>query len=303
MAGDGSYVTSSTPPAEIYGHIVWLAWQIETAATSFTSTFQTLFEVLKPSYGTVAERASFLRSLLVQPGGLASTAATKHSEVSQLLQKMAGFATEVNAAAAQVQKYSAAGSQILVDANQLLGRLESDLVTLREASDEAYKKWRDYTISAVSTSVPILILSFGALWPLAVGLGLGLGVAAGLQRKAYEDLMGQIRGKDIEVQQKTQLVTDLRALNTRMPEMVASVSTFQTDLAKIESVWVDIGGNLNYIATNYTDAQLADLTFVVQIAKILDAQQKWHNLGDTAQQFVQNSLVPYSYANFGSALP
>jgi hypothetical protein len=302
IASDGSYLTSSTPPMELYGHVIWLALQIENAASTFTATFKTLNDILNPSVGTAAERASYLRALLTGPGGLASTAATMRSHVSELLRKMAAFALKVDDAAAEVEQYTSNDSKILADANKLLGQLKSDLDTLRSLADEAMQKWRDYTISAVTTSVGITIISAGMLWPVGAALGVGLGVAAAKERQAYDSLISQIAGKEVEVQKKTQLVTDLTGLNAEMPEMVASLSNFKSGLQTIEGVWVDIGGNLNYIATNYTDDQLANLVFVIQIAKILDAQRKWQNISDTAQQFTQHSLVSYSRSSFGTPL-
>ena len=303
IASDGSYLTSSAPPTELYGHVIWLALQIENAAFTFTSTFESLSDVLKPSVGTPAERASYLRALLTGPGGLTSTAATMYSRTSELSRKMAAFELKVADAAFQVGQYSSSDSQILADANKLLGRLSDDLNDLNFQSDEAMREWRDYTISAVTTSVGITIISAGFLWPVAAGLGVGLGVAAAKAREKYDSIRSQIDGKGAEVQQKTVLVTDLVGLNTQMPQMVASVSNFQTSLQTIEGVWVDIGGNLNYIATAYSVDQLADLAWVIQACKIVEANNAWHNISVTAQQFTQNSLVGYTRSSFGAPLP
>ena len=101
---------------------------------------------------------------------------------------------------------------------------------------------------------------------------------------------------------KTQLQTDLRGLHTAIPGLVSSVSDFKAKLSEIEGVWVNIGGNLSYIASNYTDAQLSNLPWVTQATKVIDAQNKWQSISDTAKDFTQHSLVSYNSGDFGSSL-
>ncbi len=119
----------------------------------------------------------------------------------------------------------------------------------------------------------------------------------------YNSLMGQVHGKEADVLKKTQLTTDLRGLNTSIPGLVSSVSDFKTKLSEIEGVWINIGGNLGYIASNYTDAQLSNLPWVTQATKVLDAQTKWQTISESAKDFTQHSLVSYSSSEFGSSLP
>ncbi len=164
LAVDGTYLTSVTPPDPMYGHIVWLAGQIENAASTFTSTFSILRDVLSPSAGTATERAENLRALLTGPGGLASTADDMHQKAATLSSKLALFDGDLGTAAKGIMDYSAQDSQIMKAADDLLGKLTKDIEDLRKSADEAYTEWRNYTIAAVTTSIGITILSFGMLW-------------------------------------------------------------------------------------------------------------------------------------------
>lgn len=304
IASDGNYLLTATPPTEIYGHIVWLAMQIENAASTFDNTFAVLQELLSPSGGTPAERADNLRNILTGDGGLTSTAADMRDRTGTLSSKLATFDGKVNEAATAIMEYSGGSSKILADANQLLGQLQSDIKTMRKAAEEAHTAWRNYTIAAVTTSVGITILSGGMLWFVGLGLGIGLGVAAAKEMALYNKLVSQIAGKEADVTRKTQLVTDLGGLNTQMPGLVAAVSDFKTRMEEVEGVWTDIGGNLAYIASNYTDEQLSNYSWVIQTTKILDAQKKWQAICDTAQQFTQHSLVSYDTSlSFGQPIP
>ncbi len=293
IADDGKYLFTQTPPEEIYGHIAWLAIQIENAASTFDNTFAVLQDLLSPSAGTPAERADNLRAILTGDGGLTSTASAMGDRTATLSSKLATFDGKVNEASSAILEYSGGSSQILADANKLLGQLKSDIDTMQKAADAAHTAWRNYTIAAVTTSVGITILSGGLLWFVGLGLGIGLGVAAAKEMTLYNSLTNQIAGKEADVKQKTHLVTDLTGLNKQMPDLVSAVSEFKTRMEEVEGVWTDIGGNLAYIASNYTDEQLSNYSWVVQTTKILDAQKKWEAIAATAQQFTQHSLVSY----------
>jgi hypothetical protein len=293
IAENPGYLLTPTAPPEIYGNIVWLASQIENAASTFTFTFQGLSEVLDPSAGTPAQRAANLTTILTGQGGLTSTAADMQTKTTALLGKLATFETSIGAANTQLVTYTSAESQIVADANQIVAQDKVDRDSFQSSADDALKKWRDYTIAAVATSVGIMIITGGALWPLAVGLGAGLGAAAAYERGQYNDFMAKVQGEDEDISKKNRLLVDLAGLNTAIAPVASSLQTFDTALQSVEGVWSDIQLNLNYIATNYGVDQLSDLSWVMQTMDILDAEKKWQAISDTAQQFTQNSLVSY----------
>ena len=303
IATDGAYLTTPKPPDPIYGHIIWLALQIENAASTFDSTFGVLQSLLSPSAGTPAERAANLRILLNDPtAGLVALAADMHAKAADLSKKLASFDLELQTAADGIMTYSSQTSTIMTEADNLLGTYAQDVKELTDKANQAYTEWRNYTIAAVTASIGITILSFGLLWFVGLGVGIGLGVAAATQMKLYNSLMSQVRQKEADILKKTQLTTDLRGLNKSMPDLVTSISDFKTKLSEIEGVWVNIGGNLGYIASNYTDEQLSSLPWVIQATKILDAQTKWRSISDTTKDFTQHSLVSYGSGEFGAPL-
>jgi len=298
-----NYLTSATPPTEIYGHIVWLANQIQNAASTFSFTLAALGQLLGPAGGTEKQRADNLRMVLTGPGGLASTAEDMKIKTQALITKMIAFDTTFSAANDNIVKYSGSSSDIMQKANDLIGQYTTDIQTNQDAADAAYKQWRDYTIAAVTTSVGIMILSAGLLWPVAVGLGVGLGVAAANARASYNSLMDTVARLQGEKQLKVNLVSDLKGLNSNVALVSPAMSEFRQNLQIILGVWTDVSMNLAYITNNYTDSQLADLTWVMQSMKILDAQNKWQEISKTTQQFTQHSLVSYDFSTtFGSKI-
>jgi hypothetical protein len=303
ILNDPNYLNGVTPPKEIYAHIVWLANQIYNASTTYTFTFSALQQLL--SVGSPEERAANLKMVLVGEGGLVSTATDMKTKTNLLLSKLLTFDSDITAANDIVKTYVGQGSAIIGTAEKIIGSTTANINdVLRPAADKAYKAWRDYTISAVTTSVGLMVLSAGMLFPVALGLGIGLGVAASLQRKAYDDLLEEISVANVDIQKKTRLVSDLKGFNTSMNLVAPALSTFKTNLEIIEGVWVGIGANLSFIANNFGVDQLSSYPWVMQAMKIGDAQAKWQAIGATAQQFTGNALVSYNFGTkWGEQIP
>jgi hypothetical protein len=300
---DPGYLNTPTAPTEIYAHIVWLANQIYNTSTTFQYTLANLAPLL--SMGTPDQRAENLKAILIGQGGLVSSAETMKALTQDLLKKLMEFDSKIAEANEQVQKYAGQGSTLVDTANQIIGSTRNDIDNvLQPSADAAYKAWRDYTISAVTTSVGIMVLSAGMLWPLAVGLGVGLGVAAAKQREAYNDLMNQIGAAEENIRLKTRLVADLTGFNQRIGQVAPALASFKTNLEIVEGVWVGMSSNLAYIANNYSVDQLSSLPWVNQAMKIGDATAKWQAIGTTSQEFTANALVSYDFSSrWGARIP
>jgi len=287
------YLQTATPPAEVYAHIIWLANQIYNTATSFSFTLAQLQQLL--AIGTPQQRADNLKAILIGPGGLVSMADDMRQKTNALSSKLLTFGGKFEEANAQVQQYTGSQSDVLKAANKLIGDLNYQITNvLQPAADAALKEWRDYTISAVTTSVGLLIISCGLLWPVSVGLAIGLGVAAAKAREAYNGLCDQIGAANQDIQRKTLLVTDLTGFNVAINQVAPSMKDFSTNLGIIEGVWVDIGANLAFICNNYTVDQLSSYPWVTQAMRIGDATAKWAAIGSVTQDFTQHSLVSYN---------
>jgi hypothetical protein len=297
------YLQTTSPPDEVYAHIIWLANQIYNAANSFSYTLAQLQAFL--ATGTPQQRADNLKAILIGPGGLVSTADDMRQKTNALSTKLLSFGGKFGEANDQLQKYTGSQSQVLKDANDLIGSINDTINNvLRPAADEALKQWRDYTIAAVTTSVGVTVLSAGLLLPVAVGLAAGLGVAATKARDAYNTVCDQIDAANQDIKRKSLLVTDLQGFNVGINQVAPAMAEFNTNLGVIESVWVDIGSNLAFICNNYTVEQLSNYSWVMQAMKIGDATAKWNAIGNVTQDFTQHALVNYDAStSFGQKLP
>jgi hypothetical protein len=112
-ATGGKYLLSKDPPNEIYAHIIWLAMQIQGAASTFNHTFGSVKEVLSPSVGTKEERAGYLKDMLIGKGGLVSTAEEMKKKTAALLSKLATFDGKITEANNRVITFTGQQSVIL----------------------------------------------------------------------------------------------------------------------------------------------------------------------------------------------
>lgn len=302
-----NYLSQKEPPAEIYGHIIWLASQIQNTAGTFSFTYKQLATVLSPAIEPdPTARYNNLKEILTGPGGLQVSAKVMSERCNVLLKKLIKFERDITPIMDSIGTYVTGQDSLIAEANHLVGELRVQLSELQNVANDTYKKWKILTITAIVSSILIAILSilsFGLLLPLAIAVGGGLGIAAEVMRAKYNGLMKQISQKNVEIQKKLRLVNDLTSLNTIMPDLNNSLGSFNHSLQSIQGVWLGVDTSLSYIFNNYSVEQLSDINFIMQAFKVLDAQQKWADIAETSKQFTQNSMISFSNkTNFGQEI-
>jgi hypothetical protein len=313
---DSNYLLKDEPPTEIYAHMIWMAMQLQGAASTYTNTLDGIKDLLDPSMGTKETRAGYLKEILIGKGGLVSVAEDMKKKTNALRDKVRLFGGQISDANDELVRYTSQQSDIVKAANDAIAEIKRTIDELKIKSDAADKAWRDFTIAAVAASVGLAILSclclvlapftFGTTAAVSVGLGLGavaaataLGIAAENQRKEYNRLCGEMKIAEGKQQQKVLLVSDLTALNRQIALVGGGMSDFNNNLSVIEGIWLDIAGKLTYICSNYTPDKLSDYVWIQQAMKINDAQKKWQTISEITTEFTQNSLVSYKQETFG----
>jgi hypothetical protein len=319
LRADPDYVLKAEPPTEIYAHIIWLAMQIQGAASTYTNTFDSFRVLLDPKTGTKEERANYLRDVLLGEGGLVSVAEDVKKKTTALRDKLSSFSGKISDANGELVQYTSQQSKIMKTAEDAIAEIKKTIEELTTKSEAAEKAWRDFTIAAAVASVGLAILSclclilapftFGTTAAVAGGLAVGavaaataLGIAAENQRKEYKRLLGEIDKEKGKKDQKTLLVTDLTALNRQVTLVGTGMTDFSTNLAVIEGIWLDIAGKLTYLCSNYKPEQLSSYTWIVQATRLNDATLKWQEISQITTEFTQNSLVKYQPKKFGDAV-
>ena len=304
LTSNPAILESTTPPTQLYTNIVWTAYQIYNAAVTFNQTLGAFMQLLNPNNcGTPTECGQALAAILTGPGGLQSTAVSATATVNQLITAMSTFNTSMAGPNATIQQYTASSSTFYTDAVNAAGQDASDVIAFQQDADAAYKAWKDYTISAVSVSVGLVVISGGLLWPAAAVAAGVLGHDAVEARDNYNKYCAERDAASEDQQKKQQLITDLGGLNSAVGNVGTAAANFVTTLAQVAAAWVTIGQDLAYIVHTYTPEQLSKYSWVNQALKCEDATNDWQTIATAAQAYTQNSLVPFTAHTFGQPLP
>lgn len=284
-----NYVSGPTPPAEIYAHCIWLAGQINNVASTYHYTYRNLSDIYTRS---PQKNAAAMREIISGDGGMLAQAKQMKQYTNDLQNKLSTFQSKFATAEQGVQTYFDNDLNVLNAAIADIKTDENDIATLKAKAKEAHEEWEKYTIAATTTSVGVMVLSAGLLWPVAAGLGGGLGAAAADEMSLYNKYMGEIANDQADLKKKNQLVLDLTSFNTSVANVSTLTQKFATDLATIEGVWLDQNQQLTNII-NLDDAILGNLSELVEKRDIAQACNDWKTIATNTENFITKCLVTY----------
>jgi hypothetical protein len=304
LANDPTILQSATAPTPIYTHIVWFATKLYQAATTYNQTLGQFMTLLNPvNCGSPAQCGAMLTEVLTGQGGLQSTAKSMESLCNDLVQALAGFNLKLLPSTTAMANYTSQSSTFYADVDKAITADDNDVNTFQSEADSAYKLWRDLTISAVTTSVGVMVISCGMAWPVSATLAGVLGDQAKKARDAYDNACAQRDAASADEQKKILLKADLNGFNLQMTPVNQAATAFKDTLQQVLAVWTQIGTNLDYIVKNFTPEQLGTLSWVMQALALDRATKDWKIIADKAEEYTGNSLITYNIVNFGSPLP
>jgi hypothetical protein len=301
LASNPAILQTDTAPTQLYVHIVWFATKLYQTATTFNQTLGQLMTILNSV--PRAQLPETLASILTGPGGLQSSAASMVTLANNLIQDLAQFNQSLTPATTTMANYTANSSKFYQDVVADVGQDSQDVQTFQDQADSAYKLWRDLTISAVTTSVGLVVLTGGMAWPVSAVLAGVLGDQAQKARDAYDTACAKRDAASEDEQKKMALQVDLGAFNHQMTPVNTAAANFLQALEKVVGVWTNIGSDLDYIAKNFTPDQFDNLPAWRDAMLLDDATQDWQAIASKANEYTANSLVTYNVSSFGVALP
>jgi hypothetical protein len=301
LASNPAILQSATAPDQLYVHIVWFATKLYQTATNFNQTLGQLMTILNAV--PADQLPATLKSILTGPGGLQSSAASMVTLANALIAKLAKFNLALTPATTVMAHYTSNSSTFYQHVVADVGQDAADVATFQHEADAAYKLWRDLTISAVTTSVGVMVLTGGLAWPASAVLAGVLGDQAKKARDAYDTACTQRDNAAADKQKKIDLQNDLGAFNTQMTPTNEAAANFLKALQQVTGVWTNIGSDLDYIAQNFTPDKFDNLP-AWRDAMMLDrATQDWQVIAGKASDYTVNSLVTFKLANFGDPVP
>jgi hypothetical protein len=304
LASDPTILQSDTAPIPVYTHIVWFATKLYLAATMFNQTLSQFMTLLDPkNCGSKQECAAVLKEVLTGPGGLQSTAEGMVSLANDLVKALAQFNEKLAPATGIMASYTSKATQFYKDVEDAITTDITDVATYQKQADDAYKLWEDLTISAVTTSVGLLIVTGGLAWPASAVLGGVLGDAAKKARDSYDNACKQRDAANEDEKKKIKLKTDLDGFDKQMIPVNTAAQDFMGTLQQVTAVWALIGVNIKYISDNFTPDKLDNLSSLMQALALDRATKDWKTIADKAEEYTGNSLVSYQIVPFGDPLP
>jgi hypothetical protein len=301
LAQNPAILQSPTAPAQLYVHIVWFATKLYQTATTFNQTLGQLLTILNSV--PPDQLQATVTQILTGQGGLQSSAVSMVTLANDLISDLAKFIQKLTPATNTMSDYTAKSSQFYQDVVNAVGQDAKDVEAFQEAADAAFKLWRDLTISAITTSVGVLVLTGGLAWPVSAVLGGVLGDQAKKARDAYDNACSQRDAAAADEKKKMDLQNDLGAFNKQMAPVNQAAQNFMNDLQKVAGVWTNIGSNLAYIAQNFTPAQFENLPAWRDAMLLDNATQDWQTIAAKADEYTANSLVTYNIVSFGTKVP
>lgn len=304
LATDPTILQVDTPPAALYTHIVWYANKLNKAANNFNQTLGAFMEILKPANcGDPDSCLAILKDLLTGPSGLQSTAKDQVQKANDLVKALASFNESLKPSIDTMDDFTAKSSTFYKDVEAAITLDMKNVEQFQQAADDAYKQWRDYTISAVTTSVGLLIVTFGLAWPVSAILGGTLGNAAKQARDAYNKACEDVATANAEEQKKILLKGDLDAFNKQMMPTDEAADNFLKTLQLVAGVWSNISNNLAYIEQNFTVERIKDLSSTMEALELSKATQDWQQIAAASLEYTSHSLASYKIQEFGDSLP
>ncbi|NJM44812.1 MAG: alpha-xenorhabdolysin family binary toxin subunit A [Alkalinema sp. RU_4_3] len=305
-------LATKTPPSEIFSHTVWMGQRVHETAGKIISGYDSVYSELKdlPPKDQVESIKAYLFDQTLGPIPLAKQMS---DEVGVLIKKIGVFEQKMNEYNEKLQSFTRQSSALITEVDQTIGGLSQEIRSLEKSRDEAYKAWKDFTIAAVTTSVGCALIG-AVLAPFTGGIsllvggvaglatGIGLGVKAAENRAKYNEYCKQLESKNVEIQKKQRLRSDLGDFNTQMQRVGPAMSDFLKNLQTMQGVWTQMNTDMLAINNNITEANVGNIPFLVK-SKANLAIDSWKAIDSSAKQFTVSSMVDYTSIPFGRPMP
>lgn len=273
------YLFRAEPPDELYAHNVWLASQVQNAASGIAETLSSLPSDL-PSVSEI-QRGRMTQTLLSGQGSVAQTAEDLQRKTQDLASRFEPLRQRLSNAA---QVFGA--TNVLNEANVALGRMEGAVGRLQSQAAAAYKKWTGRDLPP------------GGAPPPASGgdeAGGGWSLFGGGREKAhkeYEQLAQELAARQAELQQKSQLAEDLDSnFFVGARALVPAVQNIEGALGQLGRVFGSTAERLRTASDVSSQRQLSDPDWLTRALDLPASVEAWRALAADAQQFAQRSMI------------
>lgn len=298
------------------------AWTLELAHQNAFNLASVLRTIPISSIGEKpSDVISGIKSLFLDTDQIIDQMANTITQLDLLIKEYQLLETELEQAQSAMTTYTERSCVTRKSLDTEIGSLSNRIEQLERDRDAAYEKWRDLTISAVVVPAAIAIVGIASMVilsiptggnsfqvgsaitaALAAAAGTGLGVAAGLARTSYDNLVSEISTKNDSLVKRTAYRHDLGALDELMKFTLPSSSGIISQLQIIKSSWESSISEIRYKVSSLSPETLTDGAWLDE-QEMTAITSKWLKVDSGLSSFVKGSFIDSNVIPFGRALP
>ena len=298
LIADPNLLTTDTPPSKIYTHIVWLADKIESTSAIISSSYKTVYNLLKDEepQQQVDDLCEFLFDPTIGPIPLSAKMATLTADLIKIL---GIFEAGLNNDNAIVQTYISNESTLEQEAKEKVGSLQADIESLNQQAEKAHDEYVKYCTAAGCVAAVCLL---GPTIMVVAPIEGYLGYEATKFQQEYNTYCAKIAEEETELKQKNRFLGDVGGFNTMINKVGPALQCFLTSLQQVEGAWLTMNDQLVALSKSLTSETVSTSAFVskVQTQGAVDA---WDHVAQLANEYTSTSLIDYTPTQFGDPLP
>jgi hypothetical protein len=307
------------PDNDTYSSLVWgitRAHQDAFALASYLKSIPENAQGAKP-----AEVVAGIKSMFLDPNGMADKMRATAMAFDAQVKELESLQNQLETAQGAMQTYTDRSSKTRLELDKEIGDLKQKITQLEKDRDDAYAKWLALTIAAVTVSAGLAIagialsvilaaptagtsLVVGSAISVGVATAVGgaLGVAAGVARTSYEDLVKDLADKEDFLVKRTAYRTDLGALDSLMQFSLPASDGLLRQVRGVRDGWNSTIEEIKFRVGNLTVDDLQTGPWLKR-DEMAAAAAKWTTLDTLLKSFTIGSFVDYDVIKFGDPLP
>jgi hypothetical protein len=276
LAAQGDYLSSNTPPAMIYGRLVWWTLRVGAASTAVKHQVETI--------------ASLISGKQASPDDIRSLVSGDHG-LDGLVREVASAGSELSTAVGNLRDQLLpqitvfAGTKMLAEANQVIGGLSAELEKLNAQAAQDYAAWKHETLAPGDNPPPIDVTgpsdstSVGFHWPWSRH-------REDEAKADYAAVLAKIEALETEEKPKAQFLADAQGLDIAATGVAPALDQLRSGIGKVVGCLQAFTARCAATVMGSED-QLSDSAWVLHALEVHDVEV----LADDARRFTTEAFV------------
>jgi hypothetical protein len=320
ILNDPHFLASAPRPKnDAFSATVWTLERAHHDALSLATAFRSIPS--RARHESPADTSAGIKAMFLERGQVIDRMQQTVDQVDALIAEFQSIESELDAAQLAMKTFTDRTSKTRTGLDKEIGALQVQIVALERARDSAYQRWLALTMSACVVPATIAIVGIvvmpvlaipAAANSFAVGAAVtanltapsatALATAAGVARKAYDDLVEEVQTETEFFGKRVCYRADLGALDQLMKFSLPASSGVIGQLASVKSAWAasirEFSARANELSADNlkTGPWLRDQEMSATAAG-------WATLDAALKAFVTGSFVDADLIDFGAVIP